>query len=163
MDGCMNNHAHVVKAMIEYERGCGQRIGHFLKVYGYAKAIGELEGLDPRTQLILEAAALMHDVGIKASLALYGDASGAHQEEEGPPVARKMLEALGYARDVTDRVCFLIARHHTYADIDGMDYQILIEADFLVNFSDMPAGDRMGNAKYFRTAAGKHFLNTIYP
>ena len=32
-----------------------------------------------------------------------------------------------------DRVCYLVGHHHTYLDMDGMDYQILVEADFLVN------------------------------
>ena len=32
-----------------------------------------------------------------------------------------------------ERVQYLIGRHHTYNDIDGIDYQILVEADFLVN------------------------------
>ena len=35
----------------------------------------------------------------------------------------------GYA----DRIAFLISHHHTIDQIDGMDYQILIEADYLVN------------------------------
>ena len=32
-----------------------------------------------------------------------------------------------------ERVKYLIAHHHTYDAIDGIDYQILVEADFLVN------------------------------
>ena len=33
-----------------------------------------------------------------------------------------------------ERVKYLIAHHHTYDAIDGIDYQILVEADFLVNY-----------------------------
>lgn len=44
-----------------------------------------------------------------------------------------MLTELGFEQDVIDRVCYLIAHHHTYTNIDGIDYQILVEADFLVN------------------------------
>lgn len=29
---------------------------------------------------------------------------------------------------------YLVGHHHTYKDIDGLDYQILVEADFLVNY-----------------------------
>ena len=36
-------------------------------------------------------------------------------------------------RRVTERVAYLIGHHHTYDKIEGMDYQILVEADFLVN------------------------------
>ena len=35
--------------------------------------------------------------------------------------------------DMVQRICFLIAHHHTYQSVDDIDYQILIEADFLVN------------------------------
>jgi HD superfamily phosphodiesterase len=145
---------------------CESRIGHLLKVHGYAKAIGELEGLDPRTQFILEAAALTHDIGIKPSIEKYGNSSGANQEKEGPLVARPMLEALGYENSDIDRICFLIGHHHTYDNIDGVDYQILIEADFLVNlahFYKLMPDEFEKYAKLFKTGTGKHFLHTIYP
>ena len=64
----------------------------------------------------------------------YGDCSGKHQELEGPIIARTMLETLGFEDSVIDRVCYLVAHHHTYQDINGLDYQILVEADFLVNY-----------------------------
>ena len=35
------------------------------------------------------------------------------------------------------RVEYLVGHHHTYKDIDGLDYQILVEADFLVNILKM--------------------------
>ena len=158
----MMNHANLVKAMIEYENECEPRIGHFLKVFGYAKAIGELEQLDPKTQFILETAALMHDVGIKESLIKYSNSIGENQEKEGAIIARPMLEALGYAEFDIDRVCFLIANHHTYDKIEGLDYQILVEADFLVNCANMAEERRDGFVKLFKTEAGKGFLKTIY-
>lgn len=30
-------------------------------------------------------------------------------------------------------MAYLVGHHHTYKDVDGLDYQILLEADFLVN------------------------------
>ena len=44
-----------------------------------------------------------------------------------------MLMRLGFAENVIERVCYLIGHHHTYTGIEGRDYQILVEADFLVN------------------------------
>ena len=156
------NHSSLVKTLIEYESGCEQRIGHFLKVYGYAKTIGEIEKLDPKTQYILETTALMHDVGIKTSLSKYGNADGENQEKEGAIIARPMLETLGYDGNDIERICHLIANHHTYDAIDGPDYQILVEADFLVNSSGLSTDARKENMKYFITDTGKHFFNTIY-
>ncbi|MCL2683702.1 MAG: HD domain-containing protein [Synergistaceae bacterium] len=161
----MNILTRLIQAMIEYEKGCAGRVGHFLKVYGYAKTIGELENLDEATQFILETASLVHDIGIKKSLEKHGSADGIYQEQEGPMIARPMLEALGVKASAVDRVCYLIAHHHTFSDIDGKDYQILVEADFLVNFHEqgMPAEEiQKVNSSIFRTDSGKRFLQTIY-
>ncbi len=70
------NIAKVMKAMIGYYSGDINRINHFVKVYGYAKTIGELEGIDELTQEILEIAAITHDIGIKVSEEKYQSASG---------------------------------------------------------------------------------------
>ena len=47
-----------------------------------------------------------------------------------------MFEELGFDQDVSERVQYLIAHHHTYNNIDEIDYQILVEADFLVNIME---------------------------
>ena len=54
----------VIKAAIDYFDGDVRRINHFLKVYGYSKTLGELEGLDERTLEILETTSVLHDIGI---------------------------------------------------------------------------------------------------
>ncbi|ETA81223.1 HD domain-containing protein [Youngiibacter fragilis] len=155
----------VIDAMIRYYAGDVRRINHFLKVYGFSKAIGEMEGLDDRTQEILEVTAATHDIGIKNSEEKYGNCSGAHQQVEGPPEARKLLEGIGFEEDIIERVCFIISRHHTYKDIQGIDYQILVEADFLVNaFEDklQEAAIKSFRDKVFRTGTGKVFLERLY-
>lgn len=161
----MANIGDVINAMIEYYQKDARRIQHFLKVYGFAKTIGELEKLSKEQLEILEVAAVVHDIGIKISEEKYHSSAGTYQELEGPPVAKRMLEALGYGDKFVDRVCFLIAHHHTYHEIHGEDYQILVEADFLVNISE----DNMTNqqidsirGKIFKTKSGLSFLDTIY-
>lgn len=119
--------------MISYDGGDPARIQHFIKVYTFAVMIGEGEQLPKETMEILRAAALVHDIGIKVAEEKYGSSDGKLQEKEGPPVARQMLTEIGYPQEVVDRVCYLVGHHHTYLDMDGMDYQILVEADFLVN------------------------------
>jgi len=52
----------VIQKMIEFYNGSLHDINHFLKVYSYAKTIGEIENLDNKTQFILELAAIVHDV-----------------------------------------------------------------------------------------------------
>jgi hypothetical protein len=88
-----------------------------------------------------------------------------HQQTEGPPEAEKLLEKLEVEAPIIERVCWLIAHHHTYDRIEGTDYQILVEADFLVNaYEDALSPDAIAafGKKIFRTKAGKYLLETMY-
>ena len=148
--------------MIEFDGGTPKRIQHFLKVWGFARQIGKMEKLDDRTQEILETAAIVHDIGIKVSLEKYGSSAGKYQEIEGPALARKMLEELGYDEELTARVCFLVGHHHTYTGVEGADYQILLEADFLVNsYEDASSSEAIETfcKKVFRTPSGIFLLS----
>lgn len=49
-------------------------------------------------------------------------------------MAKELLAKTGaYTADEIDRICYLVGHHHTYVNVDGIDYRILLEADFLVN------------------------------
>lgn len=161
----MNPVALVERAMIAYFDGDVRRINHLLKVYGFAKVIGELERLDASTQRTLEIAALTHDIGIKVSEAKYHSASGEYQQLEGPTEAERLLSTLDIHPAMIARVCWLIAHHHTYGDIQGADYQILVEADFLVNIHEDAlslASVLQIEKSIFRTNAGTELLHMLY-
>ncbi len=167
--------------MIRYDAGDARRIQHLTKVYEYAGLMGRMERLKKEDQEILEAAAIVHDIGIHRSEEKYGRNTGRYQEIEGPPEAEKLLASQGWPETVIPgsidrkknmaatqedtrrskvprrrkscwpprdgrkpsyggwpetvirRVSYLVGHHHTYTEIDGMDYQLLVEADFLVN------------------------------
>ncbi|OOM77821.1 HD domain-containing protein [Clostridium sp. BL-8] len=155
----------IISEMIKYYAKDPRRVNHFLKVFSFAKSIGELEKLDEKTQNILEVAAVMHDIGIKLSEEKYNSSAGNYQEIEGPPVAKEMLLKYNFDEAFIDRVCYLIGHHHTYGKIDGVDYQILIEADFLVNiYEDEIKISQIESIKekYFKTKAGTEFLINLY-
>lgn len=161
----MDANSRLILRMMEYDRGMPHLIQHFLKVYQFARLIGQSEGLDAHTQHILETAAIVHDIGIPPSLRVYGDDAGMHQEELGPSEAEAMLASLGFAPDVIARVSYLVGHHHTYKDIDGMDYQILVEADFLVNlFENHSSAEAIACAQesFFTTISGKEILRTQF-
>ena len=123
------------------------------------------EGLDADMLLTLEAAAIVHDIGIHPSEEKYGDCIGKHQEEMGPEPARKMLAEIGFSAERCERAAYLVGHHHTYKGIDRADYQALVEADFLVNlFEDgaSPNGIRTAEEKVFRTATGKYLLEAMF-
>ena len=118
--------------MIEYYRGDAKRIQHFIKVYNFASLLGRQEQLDEETLFILETAAIVHDIGIRICEQKYGVCDGKHQELEGPAEAEKLLIKTGnYTCEQIERVCWLVGHHHTYTNISGIDYQLLVEADFL--------------------------------
>ncbi len=161
-----NLHARLIEAMIAYDRGDVKRIQHFVKVHDFAATIASMENLDSDTTFILEAAAILHDIGIHRSEAVYGDCGGKHQEELGPAEARTLLEQVGgFTTEQVQRICFLIAHHHTYRGIDALDWQILIEADYLVNsFEDNLCTDavRRFAQNVFKTQSGKRLLAVMW-
>jgi len=156
---------HLLQAAIVFDRGDARRIQHLLKVHTFAALIGRLEGLDDETQYRLEAAAVLHDIGIHEAERTYGSSAGKYQELTGPRPARGLLAPLGFTAEQTDRICWLIAHHHTYTNVEGSDYQILLEADFLVNaYEDNLSADaiRSFRDRIFRTRTGIELLNASY-
>ena len=120
-------------AMMEHEAPDAEGIQHLLKVHEFARLIGRMEGLPAGLQETLEAAAVVHDIGIHPA--------------------------------VIERVAYLVGRHHTYTDIDGVDYQILVEADFLVNLFENDEPPQARQAVYrrvFRTESGKRLFRAMF-
>ena len=63
------------------------------------------------------------------------------------------------------RIVHLVTHHHTYVSVDGLDYQILLEADFLVNAGESGfslAAIQKAKDSIFRTAAGTRLLCNMY-
>ena len=81
--------------MIEFSKGNLHDIDHLMRVWAYAKMIGELEGIDPETQFILEVAAVTHDIACPLCREKYGNTNGKLQEEEGIPLVRVFLADTG--------------------------------------------------------------------
>ena len=153
------------ECMIEYYEGDPKRIQHFIKVHSFAAMIGQKENLDEMTQFILEATAYTHDIGIKPAEEKYGRCDGKLQEQEGPIVAQKMLSEVGIENYMIERICYLIGNHHTYDHVEGMDYQILIEADFLVNMLEDDMSERSIRKAYeqiFKTESGKKLCRVMF-
>ena len=125
--------AQLTEKMIAFSEGNIHDIEHFLKVWGYARTVGQLEGLDGETLFTLELAALTHDIACPLCREKYGSAIWSKQEEEGAPMVREFLADAHLSPALIDRVAYLVGHHHTVTDVQGMDYRILLEADYLVN------------------------------
>ena len=155
----------LITEMMKYYTGDPKRIQHFIKVYQFAKMIGELEKLPEEVQYILETAAIVHDIGIKPAEEKYGSCGGKLQEQEGPELAKELLGKIGVNEEISKRVQYLIGHHHTYNNIDGLDYQILVESDFLVNlYEDGASKEAVETAynKIFKTEAGKKICREMF-
>ena len=130
------NIAEIMKKMIDFSNSNIHDIDHFIRVWTYAKTIGELESLDAETQYILEVAAITHDIACPLCREKYGNTNGKHQETEGASMVRDFLRDTGLAEAQIDRMAFLVGHHHTFTDVHGKDYQILLEADYITNASE---------------------------
>ena len=109
----------LIYAMMEYYKGDAKRIQHFLKVHQLARLIGHKEQLEEQTQLILETAALVHDIGIKPAEEKFGSCDGKLQEQEGPAPARAMLQCLEFDSAVIDRNAGHLLQQPLHVGIGG--------------------------------------------
>lgn len=155
----------MIVKMVDFYQGNLGDINHFIKVHAFASLLGKLEKLDEETQTTLEIAAIVHDISCPLCREKYGDTDGNHQEAESEPLVREFLAEFSLPVSVEERVVYLVTHHHTYTNVAGMDYQILLEADYLVN-----AGESEKYAKampefkkhVFHTAAGIRMLDSMY-
>jgi len=142
-----------------------RRIDHAMSVLAYAETL--LAGRTDVSGLVVRAAAVLHDVGIPASERKHGSAAARHQEIEGPPIARQILESMGIAPDAIDHVCRIIANHHSARDIDTPEFGLVWDADWLVNIPveyDTSDAARMAEIvrKVFKTERGKRIARELF-
>jgi hypothetical protein len=155
----------VLLRMVRYFGVDIKRISHAFKVFGFAQAILSGEGISGVTEFTTNLAALLHDIGIREAEQKHHSSAAQFQEMEGPVVARTIMSECGIKGEVVERVCYIVGHHHTYTKIDGTDFQILVEADFLVNIQE---GDISIQAapmvikKYFKTGTGRELATSLF-
>ena len=157
--------ATAIERMIAFYKGDLHDVSHFLKVWALAKTIGEQERLEEPVQLTLELAAVVHDIACPLCREKYGDVHGHHQELESPPLVETFFEGLPVDPADLSRISWLVAHHHTDTGVDGLDYQILLEADFLVNAGESGYSRAMiekFRQRVFRTKSGIRLLDSMY-
>lgn len=159
--------AAAVEKMIAFYDGDLYDINHSLKVWAFAQTIGEREGLDAHTPETPELTAVVHDIACPLCRQKYGDTDGKHQERESAPlVAAFFAEPLFAGVDVA-RISHIVSHHHTYTGANGIDYQILPEADFFGQCRRERAlvdGDRRRKGAHFPHGCGRPpALRHVYP
>ena len=159
------NVPEIMEKMISFSNGNIHDIDHLIRVWAYAKTIGELEGLDAETMLILEVAAITHDIACPLCRVKHGNTNGKYQEIEGTQIAKDFLNNTGLTDTQINRVAFLVGHHHTLTGIEGADWQILVEADYIVNASE--SGYSEQNILNFienhaKTESGKRLIRQVF-
>jgi HD superfamily phosphodiesterase len=123
----------IIDEMRKYFGDDLRRTSHAIAVLRWAEKIMEKEG---GSEFVIKAAAALHDIGIHEAERKYNSSAGIYQEIEGPPIARKILEAHGAPEDDIEHICKIIANHHSAKDIDTKEFRIIWDADWIVNFPD---------------------------
>ena len=151
--------------MIAFSEGNIHDIDHFIRVWAYAKTIAELEQLDSETQYILEVAAITHDIACPLCREKYGNTNGKHQEAEGVSMVETFLNDADMSAHQMERIKYLVGHHHTLSGIDGIDHQILIEADYIANASENGYdGKNIENFlnQIVKTSTGKQLIKSVF-
>lgn len=144
-----------------------RRINHALKVLAFAERIMEGEKVSEAERKVITITALLHDTGIKAAEQKYHSSAGNYQELEGPPIVRQIMGKHNEDKELVERVAYIVGGHHTAAKNDGLDFQIIWEADLLVNIEEDGLGGDVDRLKFivdknFKTPTGLKIAHETY-
>jgi len=156
----------VINRMKSYFGADERRINHALKVLDHAEEIARAEGIEESGLLdAIIYSAILHDIGIHEAERKYNSSAGKYQEIVGPPIAEGILSELNIERDIIDRVLYIVGHHHTLDKVDKIDFQILWEADLLVNLEEKNLASEHDYypkmSKTFKTDIGKEKLRKL--
>ncbi len=157
--------SQILEDMIHYSKGNLHDIAHFMKVYSFARTIAVEEGLKDDLLISIEITAILHDISCPLCRIKYGNTNGKHQEEESGPLVKDFLKDYPIEEKTKERINYIISHHHTITNVDGIDYQIILEADFLVNADESHmTKEQIMNAEeqFFKTETGKRILESMY-
>ncbi|MFO7932306.1 MAG: HD domain-containing protein [Thermodesulfobacteriota bacterium] len=143
-----------------------KRIGHATRVARHAEAIAGKEGGDPA---VILAAAYLHDIGIHEAEKKHGSTAAKYQEQEGPAIARQIMEKLGADEALIEEVCGIIGRHHHPEQDETLNFRVLYDADLIANIEDKrkesetdPEQLKKTISKNFLTRAGKQRAEELF-
>ncbi len=156
-----------VSAMKQFFGGAQDMIDHSLQVLAYAEQIMDGEEVPQSVRTVVTVSAVFHDIGIPAAIHKHGSAAGPYQEKEGERIVRELLTQMGEPGELVDRTGYIVGHHHTKDKIDGLDFQIIWEADMLVNLKGQDvASDPQRLEKVilanFKTHTGLQVAKRVY-
>ena len=162
----------IMKEMILYYGNNLKKINEFLNVYTYSKIIGELENLDEKRQELLEVYAITNNISNNELEKKDEIESLTFKKMHGPNIVSEMLKKIGYDEDLIKKAVQQIQSNNFEKivegeefSIDGLDLQILLEANFL---ADAVLGKidkknfEHARLNLFRTKSGKDIFEAMF-
>lgn len=167
LDGSPDFADALISEMEEVFADSPNMIGHTHTVLGHALDIHQHAG---GSLTVVEASAILHDIGIPRAREVHGSSSGRYQEIEGPPIAREMLTRHRFPPNQIDHICGIVANHHSDEDpriVTTVEFKILWDADWLVNFPgrhrDASAQEKtLAIEEIFKTERGKELAREMF-
>jgi HD superfamily phosphodiesterase len=138
--------------MKRYFKSDFKRIGHATRVARYAERIGRAEGSNPAVVL---CAAYLHDIGIVNAEKKHGSSDAKYQEQEGPAVAREILEKLEAKPPLIEEVCDIVGHHHHPREEETLNFKVLYDADWIANLEDRKKESALSSETLERILAEK--------
>ncbi|WP_022669247.1 HD domain-containing protein [Desulfospira joergensenii] len=135
----------VAVEMKKYFKTDFKRIGHAAKVANFAEKIGRGEKANLAVVL---CAAYLHDIGIKNAEEKYNSPAAQYQEQEGPPVARQILETLGAQEKLIEQVCDIVGHHHHPGENESLEFKCIYDADMITNMSDCQGKNQLSSDEF---------------
>jgi hypothetical protein len=71
----------------------------------------------------------------------YNSTAAKYQEEEGPPVAKKILDRLGARESLIEEVCDIIGQHHHPRLQESIEFKTVYDADMITNLEEKQKKD----------------------
>jgi len=152
--------------MKRYFKADFKRIGHATRVARYAERIAKKE---TGSMAVILCAAYLHDIGIPEAERKYNSSAPNYQEQEGPPIAREILEKLGAKEPLIHEVCDIVGHHHRPRPEETVNFKAVYDADLIANLEEklkeQPiASDRIKEllAKSFLTDGGREEAKKVF-
>lgn len=158
----VNNESLLLEKALLFEEGHLRRTRHILTVYSLCRLIGGGEQLSRGTRQIIQAAAILHDIAIGPCKKKYGSATQEQQQKMAPAIVSNFLKQCEYLPSARKRILKLVLTHHDYRPYQGMDHQVLMEADLIAGCyeADCPEEQFRKIKPLFLTNTGMQLLNT---
>jgi ribosomal protein S27E len=144
----------LTSAIKEYFKGEDEKMGHALKILGFAEKILETEEGNPK---VVIASAILYDIGIYEHEKVCERSHITDQEKNEFSIVREILKRSGAKKEIADEVCRIIEYHGRSHKISTLNGKIVHDA---VQLANLPESLKTEKRTFF-TSAGQKMAEDI--